>query len=100
MESFKKSEENKNKLRTIYPKNHENLRAESLGCNFTGSDKKRMYCNLHYYKRFVPKFMNISLQCFQKISVNTATRLNHTKQFYKGFKIIFPYCAKRASCIT
>ena len=61
MESFKKSEENKNKLRTIYPKNHENLRAESLGCNFTGSDKKRMYCNLHYYKRFVPKFMNISL---------------------------------------
>ena len=40
MESFKKSEENKNKLRTIYPKNHENLRTESLVSNFTGSDKK------------------------------------------------------------
>ena len=26
--------------------------------------------------------------------------MNHRKQFFKGFKIIFPYWAKRASCIT
>ena len=34
--------EDKNKLRTIYPKNHENLRTVSLGSNFTGSFKKRV----------------------------------------------------------
>ena len=32
--------------------------------------------------------------------LNTATWLNHRKQFFKGFKIIFPYRAKRVSCIT
>ena len=96
---FKKSGE-KTKLRTIHPKNHENLRTESLGSNFTGSYKKRMYCNLHHYKHFVSKFMNISVQWFPEMTVNTATWLNHTKQFFKGFKIIFPYCGKRAYCIT
>ena len=31
------------------------LTTASLGSNFTGSYKKRVYCNLHYYKRLVPK---------------------------------------------
>ena len=26
------------------------------------------------------------------MTVNTATWLNHRKQFFKGFKIVFPYC--------
>ena len=33
--------ENKNKLRTIYPRNQEKLRTASIGSNFTGSYKKR-----------------------------------------------------------
>ena len=33
------------------------------------------------------------------MTVNTATLLNHIKQFFKGFKIIFPYYTKRAFCI-
>ena len=40
--SFKKSRKNKNKLRTIYPKNHENFKNSNLGSNFTGSCKKRV----------------------------------------------------------
>ena len=43
MENLKKSVENKNKLRTIYPKNKE--RTASLGSNFTGSYKKRVYAS-------------------------------------------------------
>ena len=31
---------NKNKLRTIYPKNHENFKNSKLGFNFAGSHKK------------------------------------------------------------
>ena len=34
------------------------------------------------------------------MTVNTATWLNHRKQFFRDFKIIFPYYAKRASFIT
>ena len=34
------------------------------------------------------------------MTVNTATWLNHIKQFFKGFKITFPYYAKCASYIT
>ena len=37
----KKLGENKNKLRTIYPRNQEKLRTASIGSNFTGSYKKR-----------------------------------------------------------
>ena len=33
-------EKNKNKLRTVYPKNHENFKNSKLGFNFTGSYKK------------------------------------------------------------
>ena len=33
------------------------------------------------------------------MTVNTVTWLSHRKQFFIRFKIIFPYCAKRA-CIT
>ena len=43
MENLKKSGENKNKLRTIYPRNHENLRTASIESNVTGSYKKRVY---------------------------------------------------------
>ena len=39
----KKSGKIKNKLRTIYPENHEILRTSSIGPNFTGSYKKRVY---------------------------------------------------------
>ena len=31
------------------------------------------------------------------MTVNTAVRWNHRKQFSNGFKIVFPYYAKRAS---
>ena len=31
------------------------LRTASLGANFTGSYKKIVYCNFHYYKCLVPK---------------------------------------------
>ena len=34
------------------------------------------------------------------MTVNTATGLYHRKQFFKGFKIIFPYYAKRDSFST
>ena len=37
---FKKSGENKNKLKTVYPKNHENVQNSKPGSNFTGSYKK------------------------------------------------------------
>ena len=40
MENLKKSGENKNKLRTIYPRNQENLRTASIESNITGSYKK------------------------------------------------------------
>ena len=53
MENFKKMEENKNKLRKTYPNNHENFKNNKCRVQF--------YCNLHYYKRLVPKFMNISV---------------------------------------
>ena len=45
---FKKSGKNKNKLRTIYPKNHEHFKNNSLGSNFTGSyiKKSEMVSNL------------------------------------------------------
>ena len=39
----KKSGENKNKLRRIHPKNHENFQ-KSLGSSFTGSNEKNE-CN-------------------------------------------------------
>ena len=45
--------------------------------------------NLHYYKGLVPNVMNIS--------VYTAMWLNNRKQFFKGFKVFFPYSAKDAS---
>ena len=54
------------------------------------------YCNLHYYKHLLPKFMNISVQWFQEMTVNTATWLNLREQFFKGFKIIFQYYTERA----
>ena len=57
---------------------------------------KIFYYNLYYYKRLLAKFMNISVQWLQEMIVNTAT----WKQFFKRFKIIFPYCIKRGSCIT
>ena len=44
--------------------------------------------------------MNISVEWFLEMTINTETSLNHGKQFFKGFKIIFPYYAKCASCIT
>ena len=72
----------------------------SLGSNFTSPYRKRVYCNLCYCKCLVPKFMNISVSWFQEMTVNTATRLNHRKQFFKDFKIIFPYCTKHVSFIT
>ena len=37
---LKKLGENKNKLRTIYPRNQANLRTASMGSNFTGFYKK------------------------------------------------------------
>ena len=40
MKIFKKSGENKNTLRTIYPENLVNLRAGSLSSNFIGSYKE------------------------------------------------------------
>ena len=54
------------------------------------------YCNLHYYKHLLPKFMNISVQWFQEMTVNTATWLNLGEQFFKGFKIIFQYYTEHA----
>ena len=48
-----------------------NLRTASVESNFTGS--YRVHCNLHYYKRLVPKFVNISVQLFQEMTINTAT---------------------------
>ena len=39
---FKKSGENKNKLRAILTKNHENLKTARLGSSFTGSYKRRV----------------------------------------------------------
>ena len=33
------------------------------------------------------------------MTVNIVTWLNYKKQFFKGFKIIFPYYAKHVSCI-
>ena len=58
MENLKKLGEIKNKLRKIYPNNHEKFkntnsksRVQLLAC--------RVYCNMHYYRRFVPKFINV-----------------------------------------
>ena len=45
MENFKKSVENKNKLRTIYHKNHENFKIAGLGSYITGSNEKKQ-CTL------------------------------------------------------
>ena len=45
------------------------------------------------------KFLNMSMWRFQEMTVNTATWLNHRKQFFKCFKIILPYYIKHASCI-
>ena len=59
----------------------------------------QIYCNLHHYEFLVLKFMNVSVQWFQEMTVNNATWLNQRKQFFKDFKIIYPYCAQRASCI-
>ena len=39
---FKKSGENKNKLRKIYPNNYENFKTASLGANFTGSYREEL----------------------------------------------------------
>ena len=61
---------------------------------------KIFWCNLHYYKHLVPKFMKISVKWFEEMAVNTVMWLNHRKQFFKGFKIIFSYYTKHASCIT
>ena len=36
------------------------LRTVSLESNFTDTEK-RLYCDLHYYKRLVAKLMNISV---------------------------------------
>ena len=60
------------------------------------------YCNLHYYKHLVPKFMNISVQWFQEMTTycQLIEENSQRKQFFKGFKIIFPYYAKHPSCIT
>ena len=60
MENLKKLGEIKNKLRKIYPNNHENFK------NTNSKSRVQllalsMYCNLHYYRHFVPKFMNISV---------------------------------------
>ena len=60
MENFKKNpRENKNKLRKYTLIIIKILRTASLGSNFTGS--YRVYYNLHYYKRLVPKYMKISV---------------------------------------
>ena len=55
MESFKKPGENKNKLRKIYPKYHENFKNSKSRAQIYWFLQKRVYCNLHYYKRLVPK---------------------------------------------
>ena len=46
--------------------------------------------NLHYYQRLVPKLMNISVQWFQKMTLNTAIRLNHRKPPLM-VSILFPH---------
>ena len=56
-----------------------------------------IYYNRHYYKPLVQKLWTFHSNGFRK--KNTATWLNHRKQFFKGFTIIFLYCAKHASCI-
>ena len=43
MENLQNSVENKNKLITIYPKNHENLKSSKPRVNVTGSYRKRVY---------------------------------------------------------
>ena len=50
MENYKKGK-NKNKLRIMYPKNHEHLRTASLGSNFTGSYKKSAIEQLVWFNR-------------------------------------------------
>ena len=55
MENSKKKNQIKNTLKTLYPKNHkimEILRTGSIGSNFTGSYKKRVY--LHYQYLWLP----------------------------------------------
>ena len=60
MENLKKIGRNKEPIKKIYPNNHENFK------NTNSKSRVQllalsMYCNLHYYRHFVPKFMNISV---------------------------------------
>ena len=49
----KKSGENKNKLRTIYPRNQEYFKKAGVGSDLTGSYKKRVYrCEVQEKRRF------------------------------------------------
>ena len=45
MENYKKTGENKNKLRTIYPKNHESFKNRKPRVHFTGSCRKEECIN-------------------------------------------------------
>ena len=53
----KKKKSGENNHENNHYNNHENFKNNNI--SFTGSD--RMYCNLHYCKRLVLKFMNISV---------------------------------------
>ena len=50
---YYKSGESENKLRTIYATNQKNLSTASIGSNFTGSYKKRVYnrCEVQEMRR-------------------------------------------------
>ena len=53
-----------------------------------------------FFCEFCQNFKNTYFEKLQEMAINTGARLNQRKQFFKVFKTIFPYCAKRSSCIT
>ena len=68
------------------------LKTASLGFNFIGS-----------YKILVLTGDKVREYFSVMVSGNDCkycNALDDRKQLFKGFKIIFPYCAKCASCIT
>ena len=75
----KKSGENKNKLKTIYPGNQENFKnSERVGSNFTGSSKRRVYrCEVQEMRR-LNYFFKIFYTLFYK---------NKTLGFVKKLRI-------------
>ena len=65
---FKKSVENKNKLRTIYPKNNENFKNNKPSVQFIGSYKKRVYLQKSHNRKKNEKLISIDFQIAHVVS--------------------------------